>query len=121
VDAVPSDRPAVIVADGLMGLLTLEDVVALLNRITDRFPSGETAFNSCPEFAIWAVKHTRGTRSVADLITFPGSDDPHEPERWNPHLMVAQGHRGPPLPLLTGCSHCRDGARRHGAGHDVPT
>lgn len=89
-DAVPTGRPAIIVADGLMGFLSLEEVVSLLNRLTDRFPSGEIAFNSYPTFAIWAIKHTRGTRSVADLIKFPGSDDPHEPERWNPRLTLVE-------------------------------
>jgi O-methyltransferase involved in polyketide biosynthesis len=89
-DALPSGRPAVIVADGLMGFLTLEEVVSLLTRVTDRFPSGEIAFNSYPKFAIWAIHHTRGTRSVADLVKFPGSDDPHEPERWNPRLTLVR-------------------------------
>jgi O-methyltransferase involved in polyketide biosynthesis len=89
-EAVPADRPAVIVADGLMGFLTRDEVGTLLTRITSRFPSGEIAFNSYPRFAIWAVKHTRGTRSVADLVKFPGSDDPHEPERWNPRLELVQ-------------------------------
>jgi O-methyltransferase involved in polyketide biosynthesis len=89
-DAVPTGRPAVIVADGLIAFLTLEEVVSLLNRLTDRFPHGEVAFNSYPRFAIRAAKHSRGTRSVADLIRFPGSDDPHEPERWNPRLTLVQ-------------------------------
>ncbi len=31
-----------------------------------------------------------GTRSVADLVKFPGSDDPHEPERWNPRLQLVR-------------------------------
>jgi O-methyltransferase involved in polyketide biosynthesis len=89
-DALPSGRPAVIVADGLMGFLTLEEVVSLLRRLTDHFPSGEIAFNSYPKFAIWAIQHTRGTRSVADLVKFPGSDDPHEAERWNPRLTLVR-------------------------------
>jgi O-methyltransferase involved in polyketide biosynthesis len=63
--AVPPDRPAVIVADGLLGFLTLDQVVALLNRLTSHFPSGEIAFNSYPRFAIWAIKHTHGPRSVS--------------------------------------------------------
>ncbi len=88
--AVPADRPAVIVADGLLGFLALDEVVALLNRLTSHFPSGEIAFNSYPRFAIWAIKHTRGTRSVADLIKFPGSDDPHDPERWDPALTLVR-------------------------------
>ena len=89
-DALPTDRPALVVADGLMGFLTLDEVVSLLNRLTDHFPSGEIAFNSYPKFAIWAIQHTRGTKSVADLIKFPGSDDPHDPERWNPRLTLVR-------------------------------
>jgi O-methyltransferase involved in polyketide biosynthesis len=88
--AVPADRPAVIVADGLLGFLALDQVRTLLNRLTSHFPSGEIAFNTYPRFAIWAIKHTRGTRSVADLIKFPGSDDPHDPERWDPALTLVR-------------------------------
>ena len=44
--AVPSDRPAVIVADGLLGFLALDQVGTLLHRLTSHFPSGEIAFNS---------------------------------------------------------------------------
>jgi O-methyltransferase involved in polyketide biosynthesis len=89
-DAVPTGRPAVVVADGLLGFLALDEVVSLLERLTSHFPSGEIAFNSYPKFAIWAIKHTPGTRSVADLVRFPGSDDPHEPERWNPALTLVR-------------------------------
>ena len=88
--AVPADRPAVIVADGLLGFLALDQVGTLLNRLTSHFPSGEIAFNSYPKFAIWAIQHTPGTRSVADLIKFPGSDDPHDPERWDPALTLVR-------------------------------
>ena len=38
-DAVPSDRPALIVADGLMGFLTKDELVSLLDRLIDHFPS----------------------------------------------------------------------------------
>lgn len=51
-NAVPSDRPAVIVADGLLGFLSKDDVVSLLNRLISHFPSGEIAFNSYTKFAI---------------------------------------------------------------------
>ena len=37
-DAVPSDRPAIIVADGLMGFLTHDEVVSLWNRLVSHFP-----------------------------------------------------------------------------------
>ena len=87
-DAIPDDRPAVIVADGLLAFLTQEDMISLLNRLTSHFPSGEVAFNGYSRFAIWAAKHYHGTQSVADLIKSPGFDDPREPERWNPSLKL---------------------------------
>ena len=47
-DAIPDDRPAVIVADGLMAFLTQEDMISLLNRLISHLPSGELAFNGTP-------------------------------------------------------------------------
>src|SRR4029453_17447813 len=45
-DTVPSDRPGLIVADGLMGFLTQDELVSLLDRLIHHFPSGEMVFNS---------------------------------------------------------------------------
>jgi len=89
-DGVPSDRPAVIVADGLMGFLSEDEMVSLWNRLISHFPSGEIVFNSYTRFAIWIARHARGTKSVAELVTFPGMDDPREPERWNPKLHLVR-------------------------------
>ena len=89
-DAVPTDRPAVIVADSLMAFLTQEDLISLLNRLISHFPGGEVAFNGYTRFAIWAAKHYHGTQSVAGLIRSPGFDDPHEPERWNRRLKLVE-------------------------------
>jgi O-methyltransferase involved in polyketide biosynthesis len=85
---VPSDRPALIVADGLMGFLSQDELISLWNRLISHFPSGEIVFNSYTKFAIWATHHTPGTKSVAQLIKFPGVDDPHDFERWNPKLKL---------------------------------
>ena len=89
-DAVPSDRPAIIVADGLMGFLTHDEVVSLWNRLVSHFPSGEIVLNSYTRFAIWIAHHARGTKSVADLVKFPGMDDAREPEGWNPELQLVR-------------------------------
>jgi O-methyltransferase involved in polyketide biosynthesis len=89
-DAIPTDRPAVIVADGLMAFLTLDEMASVLNRLISHLPSGEIAFNSYTRFAIWAAKHSRGTRSVADLVTSSGFNDPRAPERWNPKLKLVK-------------------------------
>jgi O-methyltransferase involved in polyketide biosynthesis len=89
-NAIPTDRPAVIVADGLMGFLTQDELVSLWNRLISHFPSGEMVFNSYTRFAIWVARHARGTKSVAELVKFPGMDDPREPERWNPRLNLVR-------------------------------
>lgn len=89
-DEVPADRPAVIVADGLVAFLAQDDFVTLLNRLTSHFPSGELAFNAYTRFHVWALKHYRGTRSIAAVVPNPGFDDPHEPERWNPRLELVE-------------------------------
>jgi O-methyltransferase involved in polyketide biosynthesis len=89
-DAVPRARPAVIVADGLMGFLTEDEMVSLWNRLVTHFPSGELVFNAYTRFAVWVARHARGTKSVAEMIKFPGMDDPRQPERWNPKLQLVQ-------------------------------
>ena len=89
-DAIPTGRPAVIVADGMMAFLTQDELVSLWNRLISHFPSGEIVFNSYTRFAIWIAKHARGTKSVADLVKFPGMDDPRAPEGWNPKLQLVR-------------------------------
>ena len=89
-DAVPTGRPAVVVADGLMGFLTQAETSALLDRLVSHFPSGEVAFNSYTRFAIWATKHVPGTKAVSAALRSPGLDDPHEPERWDPRLHLVR-------------------------------
>jgi O-methyltransferase involved in polyketide biosynthesis len=89
-DAVPTGRPAIIVADGLMGFLTQDELVSLWNRLVSHFPSGEIVLNSYTRFAIWIAHHARGTKSVANLVKFPGMDDPRAPESWNPKLHLVR-------------------------------
>jgi O-methyltransferase involved in polyketide biosynthesis len=89
-DAVPSDRPAIIVADGLMGFLTQDEMVSLWNRLVSHFPSGEIVLNCYTRLAIWIAHHAPGTKTVADLIKFPGMDDPRAPEGWNPKLELVR-------------------------------
>ena len=87
-DNLPNDRPAMIVADGLMAFLAEEEMITLLNRLISHFPSGEIAYNNYTKFTIWAAKHSHGTQSVADLVKSSGINDPREPERWNPKLKL---------------------------------
>jgi O-methyltransferase involved in polyketide biosynthesis len=89
-DAVPADRPAVIVADGLVPFVAQTDFVSLLDRLTGHFPSGELAFNLYTTYAVWALKHLRGMAAIAGGVTNPGFNDPREPERWVPGLELVE-------------------------------
>jgi hypothetical protein len=86
-DAVPSDRPAVIVADGLMGFLSEDEMVSLWNRLISHFPSGELVFNAYTRLAVWVARHARSSKSVAGLIRFPGMDDPGNPKAGTPSCI----------------------------------
>ncbi|MFG1817064.1 class I SAM-dependent methyltransferase [Kribbella sp. NPDC049174] len=89
-DGVPNDRPAVIVADGLMGFLSQDELMGLWDQLLAHFPSGQMVFNSYTKFAVFAARHAPGTTSVAALIKFPGVDDPRDFERWNPKLQLVK-------------------------------
>ncbi|MEV0388235.1 class I SAM-dependent methyltransferase [Nonomuraea sp. NPDC050643] len=89
-DALPRDRPAVIVADGLIAFLSERELIALLDRLVGHFPGGEIAFNGYSPFAVWAQRHHPVGRSIAGLTKFPGFDDPHVPEHWNPRLGLVK-------------------------------
>ena len=55
---IPKERPAMIVADGVLEYLTAEQVGALLNRLTDHFPHGEIAFDVMTPFAVRSAAST---------------------------------------------------------------
>ena len=44
-DAIPADRPTMLIADGLFAFLSEPVIIGIFRRITDHFGSGELAFN----------------------------------------------------------------------------
>ena len=79
---IPADRPAMIVADGLVLFLAQDDFVSLLNRLTAHFPGGELALNAYTTYAMWTFKHSRAMRAIAGGMANPGSNDPRQLEQW---------------------------------------
>lgn len=79
---IPRDRPAMIVADGLVLFLAQDDFVSLLNRLTAHFPGGELALNAYTTYAMWTFKHSRAMRAIAGGMANPGINDPRQLERW---------------------------------------
>jgi O-methyltransferase involved in polyketide biosynthesis len=79
---VPTDRPAVVVADGLIPFLSQGDFESVLERVARHFPSGEIAFNLYTTYAIWTLTHTSEMAALAGGVVNPGFNDPRQPEHW---------------------------------------
>jgi methyltransferase (TIGR00027 family) len=81
-DQVPTGRPTLVVAEGLVMYLTEQEVRALFNRLTDRFPSGEMLFDTLSPIAPklstfatqdiikWGIRETRDLESWAPGLRF---------------------------------------------------
>jgi O-methyltransferase involved in polyketide biosynthesis len=94
-DHIPGDRPAVIVADGLVAFLAQDAFVSLLRRLIDHFPSGEILFNGYTRFHVWVLKRYRGTDSIAGVVVNRRESDA-------PHGSGDREASGAPGPTATG-------------------
>ncbi|OJZ70205.1 methyltransferase [Mycobacterium paraffinicum] len=83
-DQVPTGHPTLVVAEGLLMYLTEQQVRDLLQRLTDRFQSGEMHFDTLSALAPLLSKvFTRG------IIKW-GIRDARELESWNPRLRLLE-------------------------------
>ncbi|NBH04707.1 class I SAM-dependent methyltransferase [Amycolatopsis sp. SID8362] len=85
-DQVPSDRPALIVAEGLTMYLTPEDGAELIRRLVAKFPSGELVCDVFSKLGIKAQKLNTPVRRAKATLRW-GVDDPHELERYGLTLV----------------------------------
>lgn len=94
-DAIPADRPTMLVADGLFAFLTEPDIVGIFRHITDHFRSGELAFNDYGRIG-WisrlAIKlyPQKMFKDVGSQFEYPGFKDAHHPETWNPRMKLVE-------------------------------
>lgn len=86
---IPSDRPVIIVADGVLPFIVEKDIKELLNRLTNYFHSGEIAFNGYTTLAVKLMKNTPSIKAIG-IEASMGFDDPREPEIWAPRLKLAE-------------------------------
>jgi methyltransferase (TIGR00027 family) len=78
-EELPADRPALVVAEGLLMYLEEHDVRRLLQRLTDHFGGGELLFDASVPWAVRLLKIYRwGIRDARQL------------ERWNPRLRYVE-------------------------------
>ncbi|MDV3129129.1 class I SAM-dependent methyltransferase [Mycobacterium sp. 21AC1] len=99
--SVPRDRPAVVVADGVLGFLTEAENRQILRAITDHFTSGgELVFNAYTRIAARLM----GSLGVLRSVGIPrscrgyGFDDPHAVEQLNPQLTYVEEVLGAQAP-----------------------
>ncbi|WP_026929717.1 class I SAM-dependent methyltransferase [Glycomyces tenuis] len=97
-DTIPADRPAVIVADGVLGFLTEEGNRQVLGRITEHFAGGLLVFNAYTKLT--ARMNGRFTKVVgmpADFRGF-GIADPRDVVALNPALTFVDEQFGDAAP-----------------------
>lgn len=87
--AVPGDRPAIIVAEGLFPFMPGDSFQALTRALTGHFPCGELALNGYTRFAAWAMKY-HPTIKALGVEAAQGFDDAREPESWHAGLELVE-------------------------------
>jgi O-methyltransferase involved in polyketide biosynthesis len=100
-DQIPTDRPVLVIAQGLVMYLDPADGHALFRRITDRFPSGAVVLDTHNRLAVstsnWMLKRRFGPSLMRWAI-----EDAHELERSNPRLRCTDAISALSPALLAG-------------------
>ena len=95
-DKIAGDRPVIVVAEGLSGYLPPKDGIALFNRISEQFPSGQICFDIYSHFMAGMINLTVRLTTLRSKPTAGGTsvflpwsmDDPHELEKQVPCLKL---------------------------------
>ncbi|MEU4801015.1 class I SAM-dependent methyltransferase [Actinosynnema sp. NPDC023587] len=87
-EAVPADRPAVAVFEGLTMYLREQEIRSLVERIVARFPSGELLFDVYGSAGIRMQKLVPAVRNSGATLHW-GLDDPRAVEPWGLRLVEA--------------------------------
>jgi O-methyltransferase involved in polyketide biosynthesis len=87
-DQIPAERPALIVAEGLIMYLTEAEIRDLLQRLTDRFGTGELLADL---LSPWGPRFSNSrilSKMSTSGITKWGTRDGHELPEWNRRLNL---------------------------------
>jgi O-methyltransferase involved in polyketide biosynthesis len=86
-DAIPGDRPVLVLAEGLTMYLPEKDGIALLRRITEQFPSGQVAFDGYSRTMVRLVSRLATIRGAKVKLVW-GVDDPEDLVKEIPRLRL---------------------------------
>jgi methyltransferase (TIGR00027 family) len=95
-DDIPTGRPTLVVAEGLLMYLSEAEVRLLLERMTDRFDCGEMLFDT-----LWALA-TLMSKVLTKSIVKWGIRDAREIQTWNPRLRFLEQ-----TSALAGCANIK--------------
>ncbi|AIJ26845.1 hypothetical protein AMETH_6753 [Amycolatopsis methanolica 239] len=88
-DPLPRDRPAMIVAEGLLPFLPGDTFRRLTSELTAHFDTGELAINGYTRFAAWSMKYHPAIKAIG-ITAAQDFDDPRTPEAWNAGLTLVE-------------------------------
>ena len=94
-EPIPTDRPTILIADGLLAFLAEATIVDLFRGITEHFGAGELTFNDYGRIgwvsrAVVKLAPQKMFRDVGSQWGYPGFKDAHHPEAWNPRLRLVE-------------------------------
>ncbi len=90
-DSIPSDRPTMLVADGLLAFLPEAVIINLFRRIPEYFRSGELATNDYGRVGrLSLVAMKVAFSAVGNQWAYRGFKDAHLPETWSPRLKLVE-------------------------------
>ena len=93
-DELPRDRPALLVAEGVLHYLSEAEVKALLNAVVAHFPSGQMIFDICNSMIVKrAGSNVGGTGATYRW----GLDDPQDIQRLEPRLELIKEYKASEL------------------------
>jgi O-methyltransferase involved in polyketide biosynthesis len=88
-DRLPTDKPAMIVAEGVLPYLKPDQVPRLLRRLVRHFPTGEIAFDAYSTVATRLLRYNPAIRATGAVLRW-ALDDAGELERQVPGLILAE-------------------------------
>ncbi len=90
-DGIPSDRPTMLIADGLLAFVDEQVIVNLFRHIPGHFRSGEVALNDYGRVSALNIAAMKiGFSAVGTQWRYRGFSDPHVPESWSPRLRLVE-------------------------------
>ncbi len=93
-DQIPSDRPTMLVADGLLAFVSEPVIINLFRRIPEYFQSGELALNDYGRVGRASLLVMKVVFSaVGNQWAYRGFKDARVPQTWSPRLKLIEETR----------------------------